>query len=238
MANSITGAASSTSDRQSIIDALNGKTSDTSSKSSSSTKDTNAANKNEFLQLMIAQLKNQDPLSPQDGTAFLSQLAQFSQVDGIQQLNTTMSDMASSYRSSQALQASALVGRSVQVESGIGDLGATGEMNGTVNVPSSAGAVNVEIIGADGSVLKKLSLGQHGAGDLDFKWDGTTDAGTRAKEGSYSVYASTMIDGKETQLKTYLSSNVDSVTIDKEGSVMLNVANVGTVSLDEVKKID
>jgi len=236
MASSIGNAAGSSADRQAIIDAINGKGNGASQ--TTSKEDTNAANQNEFLTLMIAQLKSQDPLNPQDGAEFLSQLAQFSQVDGIQQLNTTMSDMANSYRSSQALQASALVGRTVQVESHVGQLSTTGEMNGTVNVPSLAGEVQIEIIAPNGATLRKLNLGQHSAGDLDFKWDGITDAGTRAAAGNYTVVASAMVDGSQSQLQTYLSSNVDSVTVDKEGGVVLNVANVGAVTLDEVKKID
>lgn len=237
-----TSISGSAADRDAILQALNGGTaasnSSSSKSSSSSTDGTNAANKNEFLQLMVAQLKNQDPLSPQDGTAFLSQLAQFSQVDGIQQLNTTMTNMAGSYRSGQALQASALVGRSVQVESGAGDLGATTPLTGTITVPASSGDVSVQIEAADGSIIRRLNLGQHAAGDLAFKWDGITDAGTRAAAGTYNVVASTAMDGKETQLQTFLSSNVDSVTIDKQGNTVLNVANVGPVSLDQVKKID
>ena len=79
--------------------------------------ESNAANKNQFMELMIAQLKNQNPLDPKDGGAFLAQLAQFSTVDGIERLNSTMGDMAGQFKSNQALQASSLVGRKVLVPS-------------------------------------------------------------------------------------------------------------------------
>ncbi len=76
---------------------------------------TNELGKDEFLNLLVAQLNNQDPLAPQDNGAFIAQLAQFSQVEGIGKLNTSMESLLSGYQSSQALQASSLVGRSVIV---------------------------------------------------------------------------------------------------------------------------
>ena len=78
--------------------------------------ETEKDDKNQFLELMIAQIENQNPLDPQEGGEFLAQLAQFSMVDGIERLNEGSSDIYSSLRSGQALQASSLVGRSVGVE--------------------------------------------------------------------------------------------------------------------------
>ncbi|WP_277395290.1 flagellar hook capping FlgD N-terminal domain-containing protein, partial [Pseudomonas viridiflava] len=72
-----------------------------------------ALGKDAFLQLLVTQLKNQNPLDPQDNSAFVAQLAQFSSLEGITTLNDTVSGIAGNYNSSQALQASSLVGRSV-----------------------------------------------------------------------------------------------------------------------------
>src|SRR5271156_4092374 len=71
----------------------------------------------DFLTLMLAQLKNQDPTSPIDSNAFLSQLASLSEVQGITQLNTSFSNLSSSLTSSQALQASSLLGHQALVSS-------------------------------------------------------------------------------------------------------------------------
>src|SRR5690606_682245 len=73
--------------------------------------------KNEFLELLVAQLNNQNPLEPQENGEFIAQLAQFSQVEGVEKLNTRMEALLSGYQSSQALQASSLVGRKVIVPS-------------------------------------------------------------------------------------------------------------------------
>ena len=71
--------------------------------------------KDQFLELLVAQMNNQDPLSPQENGEFIAQLAQFSTVEGIGNLNTSMESLLSGYQSSQALQASSLVGRTVIV---------------------------------------------------------------------------------------------------------------------------
>ena len=75
----------------------------------SATKTTNDLGKDAFLKLMITQLQNQDPLSPAKNEDFIAQLAQFGSVEGIQNINNSIDDLASSFRSSQALEASALV---------------------------------------------------------------------------------------------------------------------------------
>ena len=79
------------------------------------------ANKNDmdqeaFLTLMIAQLKNQDPMAPMENGEFLGQMAQFSTVSGIQGLQDSMGDMVSSFQASQTLQASSLLDRDVLIE--------------------------------------------------------------------------------------------------------------------------
>src|SRR5690606_42021670 len=71
--------------------------------------------KNQFLELLVAQLNNQNPLEPQGNGEFIAQLAQFSQVEGVEKLNSSMGALLTGYQSSQALQASSLVGRKVIV---------------------------------------------------------------------------------------------------------------------------
>src|SRR5208282_6043538 len=91
----------------------------------------------DFLTLMLAQLKNQDPTSPVDSNTFLSQLAELSEVQGITSLNTSFSALSSSLSSSQALQASSLLGHQAQVASSTATLAAGGTVTGAVNVPQT-----------------------------------------------------------------------------------------------------
>jgi len=96
-----------------------------------------ALGKDAFLQLLVTQLKNQNPLEPQDNGEFVAQLAQFSSLEGITTLNDTVSGLASNYNSSQALQASSLVGRSVIAPSDKSVVDTSKSFSGTIAVPAS-----------------------------------------------------------------------------------------------------
>src|SRR5476651_133700 len=109
--------------------------------------------KDAFLQLLVTQLKNQDPLSPQDNGAFVAQLAQFSSLEGITTLNTTVSGIASNYNSSQALQASSLVGRSVIAPASQSVVDTSKGMTGTVVMPSSVADATLKITDANGKAI-------------------------------------------------------------------------------------
>src|SRR5258708_13002617 len=98
-----------------------------------------------FLTLMLAQLKNQDPTSPVDSNTFLTQLAQLSEVQGITQLNTSFSTLSSSLSPSQALQASSLLGHKVLATSTAANLTANGTVTGAVNVPQTPSQVLLHV---------------------------------------------------------------------------------------------
>src|SRR3979409_2689713 len=105
-----------------------------------------------FLTLMLAQLKNQDPTSPVDSNTFLSQLAQLSEVQGITQLNTSFSTLSSSLSANQALQASSLLGHQAQVLSPTAELAANGSVTGAVNVPQTTSPGLPNIADSSGTV--------------------------------------------------------------------------------------
>lgn len=133
----------------------------------------NELGKNEFMELLVAQMNNQNPLEPQDNTEFIAQLAQFSQVEGTENLNSTVSDMASELRSSQALQASSMVGQSVVVPGN--DYGFLQEgdlIAGYAEVPATTANLSVQIQSSAGQTLETISLGRHDQGPVSFRWDG------------------------------------------------------------------
>jgi flagellar basal-body rod modification protein FlgD len=220
----------STGDSQSILDSIN--------KRKDATQSANAGQQSQFLTLMMAQMKNQNPLDPTNGTEFLSQLAQFNTVDGISKLNTSMSDMATSYRSTQALQATALVGRSVQVPGDTSALAATGSLTGSIDLPASTNNLNVNIYKNSGELVNTITMGSQEAGNVPFNWNGKDANGNRMAAGNYRAEAIASQAGKATTLKTYVNSNVDSVTVSASGSVSLNVAGQGAVTLDAIKQIN
>lgn len=194
--------------------------------------------KNQFLELMIAQLENQNPLDPKDGTEFLSQLAQFSTVDGIERLNANMSGMTDSFRSSQALQATALVGREVSVPGNRGLLVDGEAMKGTIELPGSRSEVQLDVYSMTGELIRTVPMGTHPSGDLPFSWDGLDSGGIRVPAGEYMVVATAQGGEAEERLETKMRANVDSVTLDSVGGVTLNLRGMGNVPLSDIKEIN
>ncbi|WP_068586268.1 flagellar hook assembly protein FlgD, partial [Pseudomonas sp. BIOMIG1BDMA] len=195
--------------------------------------------KDAFLKLLVTQLKNQNPLNPQENSAFVAQLAQFSTLEGITTLNESVNSIAGNYKSSQALQASSLVGRSVIVQSGTTQVDTTKSMTGSVMIPASVNSVTLTITDKDGNTVKTIDMGSQKAGNASFVWDGTKTDGTKAAPGNYSFKASTTIDGKGTALVTYLPATVNSVTISQTGGeLMLNLAGMSNpIGLSKIQTI-
>lgn len=193
--------------------------------------------KDAFLTLMVAQLKNQNPLEPMENSEFVAQLAQFSSVEGIQKLNETVGSMATSFQSSQALQASSLVGRWVKIPTDVAYKGAEGQIAGTVAVPASTSNLQLNIYDKSGELVWSEDLGSQKAGDVSFVWDGVTTSGEVLPAGAYKFEAIAGVNGKPVQLETYLSANVNSVTLGNNNTMVLNVAGFGPVKLSDVKEI-
>ncbi len=203
-----------------------------------------------FLELMITQLKNQDPLSPQDNTEFIAQLAQFSSVESLDKLNNNFDSFTNSFVANQALQASSLVGRSVTVPADTTRLEAGGVVNASVNLPASSGRVQVNIKNENGTLVDEVNLGSFPAGDMVLRWDGmnmevngqlvdwTSSHENGVPPGTYKIEVLGDIDGEATVLETALSANVNSVTVGQNGTLTLNLAGIGAVSLADIKQFN
>ncbi len=200
--------------------------------------DSQALGKNEFLKLFVTQLENQNPLEPQDNGEFIAQLAQFSSLEGIDNLNTTMTDFTESFQSNRALEASALVGREVQVSTDTAWMSQGQPFTGIIELPTSSSSVKFNIYDADGSLVSYTDLGSQSAGEVELLWNGTDSSGNQLPSGSYRVEAIAQIDGENQQLNTLLGANVNSVTLgDGTTGTMLNLSGIGKVSLSEVRTI-
>lgn len=192
----------------------------------------------QFLKLMITQLTNQNPLKPMEGADFLSQMAQFGTVSGIQDLQNSFSDFASSVHSDQALQAANLVGRSVLVPSKEGQLAAGEMIEGELTLPSPASSVTVKIFDAQGALARTLQLGAQAEGQVPFSWDGMLENGAYADPGTYRIQAEAIIDDQNAALETQVRAKVDSVTLSQGGrGLEVNLTGLGTVSFKDIRQI-
>ncbi len=194
--------------------------------------------KSDFMELMIAQLKNQNPLEPKNNGDFLAQLAQFSSLEGIQKLSSSVDDVAGQFRSTQALSASAMVGRTVLAPSPTGILSADGQLSGVVNVPSTTSGLRVSIVNSAGERVRQLDLGTSQAGQKTFTWDGRNANGDVMPMGRYGIVAEGSYPSGTEQLSTLVSANVDSVSLGNAGSITLNLAGMGSIALSDVQQIN
>ena len=193
----------------------------------------------DFLTLMLAQLKNQDPTSPVDSNTFLNQLAQLSEVQGISSLNTSFGSLSSSLTSSQALQASSLLGHQALVNSGTAALTANGTVSGAVTVPQTSSQVLLTISDASGALVRQINLGAQSAGLTSFTWDGKEGNGSRAPAGTYTLNAQYAGATKgSTAATTLVNGTVESVSMGAGSTgLTLNVSGLGSVPFSSVQQI-
>lgn len=194
----------------------------------------------QFLKLLTTQLTHQDPTKPMENGEFLGQMAQFSTVSGIQDLQASFKDFASAISSDQALQAAGLVGRHVYAPSQEALLSAVkGSVQGDFELPSSSPNVSVKIIDPQtGEVIRDLDLGPQASGKTEFEWDGMDEQGQFVNPGVYKVQAEAMIDGKNTALATNIKSEVESVTMGSGSTgLQVNLVGLGAVKFNQIKQI-
>ncbi|VAX08873.1 Flagellar basal-body rod modification protein FlgD [hydrothermal vent metagenome] len=192
----------------------------------------------DFLKLMVTQLKNQDPFKPMENGDFLAQIAQFSSVTGIKELNQSFADLSASMASSQAMQAGSLVGRGVLASLDYGMLPTGGSLSGEINLPASSTGVSVTIEDISGAVVRELHLGPQPAGPVQFSWDGLADDGDFAQPGAYRVKAEAIIGDQTTALEPLISAIVSSVSVGAAGEgLMLNLEGLGPLPFADVAKI-
>ena len=190
----------------------------------------------DFMELMVAQLENQDPTKPMDNFEFLSQIAQFGTVDGIQGLQKGFSDLSGVLSANQTLQAASLVGRKVVTESNLGVLGGGDSLDASIQLPGNSSQVQLFVQDMSGRLIHSRTLGAAAAGELKLQWDGTDDNGGIAPSGQYRVSAEAVIGGQVQAVSVHTHSLVESVTIDpSRNGVVLNLAGGDEVGLSEVK---
>lgn len=202
-------------------------------------KKTQSLGQEQFLKLLTTQLTHQDPMKPMENGEFLGQMAQFSTVSGIQDLQASFKDFAASISSDQALQAASLVGRYVSAPNQQALLAAGGSVSGDFELPSSSPDVSIKIINPQtGETVRDINLGAQASGTTPFVWDGLDSDGQFANPGVYTIQAVADIDGTNTALATNIKSMVKSVTMGSGSSgLQVNLAGVGSVKFNQIKQI-
>jgi flagellar basal-body rod modification protein FlgD len=187
-----------------------------------------SADTDKFMTLLVTQLQNQDPLNPMDNAQMTSQLAQLQTVTGVNKLNTTLESLQSSYKSTESMQATNLIGRGVLVDGNNVTLAGSKGVLG-VNLASDADDVKVVISDAKGNEVETMDLGAQKAGVTPLAWDGVPDA-TKLDSSGKPI---TLADGNYTF--KVVASRAGAALTDAGGLSLDSVASVTTNNTDGVK---
>ena len=192
----------------------------------------------DFIKLMTTQMNHQDPMKPMENGDFLSDMAQFSTVSGLKEIKDAFNGLATSLKSSQALQASSMVGRKVLVPGAKTSLSEGTPMKAAVDLDSNVADLKVRITNDSGALVKEINLGNKSAGVTHFSWDGMLAGDKKAMSGNYSISAVGKVDGAPESLKTLITDTVQSVSLGTGAKgVSLTLANAGSAGLADVKEI-
>lgn len=220
-------------DRQSTAPAANGSQDGINGQSSGSL----GLSSQDFMQMLLAQVQNQNPLDPTDPSQFLSQMAELSTVTGISQLDSDVTNLGSVLGSSQALQAANLVGSQAEAASGTVQWDGKNHVTGGVVVPTAAQNVTVTVTAPDGTLVDAIALGSRQAGTAAFTWNGTDANGQTLPPGTYDIAATATGPGGTTTLKTLATGTIHGVSLGGSQGLMLDIGGLGSVPLSQIQQI-
>lgn len=192
----------------------------------------------DFLSLIIAQLKDQDPTQPADPNQFINQIATLSEVSGINGMQSSMSNLSNSMQSSQLLTGTSLIGHQVLAAGTTATTPAGGSVKGAVAAPTGATGVTIQVTDPSGALVRTIQVAPSSSGLTNFTWDGTTNSGALAPAGTYTFSAAATVGGSQTSLSPFLASTVNSVTIDPTTQTLALNTSSGTLSLANVVQVN
>jgi flagellar basal-body rod modification protein FlgD len=188
-----------------------------------------------FLTMLVAQMKNQDPLNPMDNSQVTSQMAQLSTVNGISQMNNTMNSVLSAFSGMQSLQSASLVGRNALVPGSELKL-TNGLAQGGFVLDEDSTSTTMSILNKSGATVYTADLGQMSAGTHTVAWDGKLDNGQTLADGDYTLQVFTDVNGKNVKVQTLNPSTITAVQPDGAGVNVIDAAG-NTHKLADVRQI-
>ena len=192
-----------------------------------------------FLTLFTTQLKNQNPLDPVKNEAFVAQLAQFSQLEATTAMKVSMENMVQSMQGDKMLAGASMIGRKVAVPNAPAMLLGGQPVQASVDLPSGADGVQMQILDSKGQTVRKLIYPAQAPGPMKLSWDGMSDSGASMPDGSYTMQVLVSSQGKALQPVVNMFSTVRSVSSAGTGdnTWLLEVDGGKSVSLADVKQI-
>ncbi len=186
----------------------------------------NVLGKDDFMKLMITQLKYQDPMSPMDGSQFASQLAQFSSLEQLSNLNQNVqSSIESNFYLTQSINntlTATLIGKGVKISGNTINYSDQGSIQMGYNLPYNAVTGNIKIYNEAGALVKTFDNVPLGSGDHKLSWDFTDNDGNTVSEGKYSFTVEAKDpDGNDIDAQTYTYGSIDGVKFSEAGTMLM-----------------
>jgi flagellar basal-body rod modification protein FlgD len=201
----------------------------------------NSLNFQTFLQLLTTQLKNQDPMHPQDESQFLGQLAQFGGLQQQIQTNTLLTQLNGQKDLGQQSLATSYLGHAVLAPGSSFNKNSDGAVPFGYNLDAQASEMNIQIYNSDGTVVKTLTP-QDGsaltAGNHTVSWDGTMQDGSQAPSGTYkAVITAYNSDGNQVTNKLLTYGVAVAVDTDATGDTQLELADGRAVAFGDISQV-
>jgi len=204
-------------------------------KASTETSSGDALGKDAFLTLLVAQMENQDPLNPMEGSEFTAQLAQYSSLEQLYNVNDNLELINDGQSGMSSYYALDFMGKEIYVDGNSLTMKQGADVSGgfSINYP---GSCTVNILDSNGQQVKSLSLGNLEAGTHGFDWDGLGENGNTLTGGDYTFEVTAVgNDGKSLSAETYTMGKVDRVSL--AGDMPMLYVGSTAVAVSEVKDI-
>lgn len=187
-------------------------------------------NQNDFLRLMTTQLTTQDPFNPVDNTQMVAQMAQFSQVAGIAQMNQSLQTIAAGLGGNRLSDAASWIGHSMLVNSSVATPLRDGSYAGQFTLTAPADQVQVNFVDATGAVVHSETLGAQQAGDMSFTWDGKNEAGESVGNGPLRLVVTATSNGQSSNAATATWTAIGGIQSPSSGGDSRLVTGLGLLS--------
>lgn len=201
-------------------------------------KSTEEMGKQDFLTLFTAQLQNQNPLDPVKNEAFVAQLAQFSQLEALTNMQTSLDKFVTSMSAERMLGSAGLIGKKVSIADAPTQLNTGGDISGSIDLPTGASGVQISVTDAQGRLVREMIEGPQLPGSMPIVWDGKDAANKPAPSGLYRLSATAVVNGQTSQVPVNTLATVRSIVSNPtDGSVSVEVDGGRSIALTDVKRV-